>query len=128
MRRPLLISEIYPGAPFRVVRVPFPFSERLATKRRPAVVLSIPFFQLRSGHVLLAMVTSAEHSAWPLDWSILELKEAGLKQPCLIRLKLFTLDERLLLKPLGQLAKADQEGVVGRLAELLAAPSAITST
>lgn len=55
------------------------------------------------------MVTSAERSAWPLDWQILELKEAGLKKPCLIRMKLFTPDERLLLEPLGQLAQADQE-------------------
>ncbi|MEB3361649.1 MAG: type II toxin-antitoxin system PemK/MazF family toxin [Synechococcaceae cyanobacterium] len=70
-------------APFSLVRVPFPFSERLAVKRRPAVVLSTPSFQLRGSHVLLAMVTSAKGSAWPLDWPILDLKQAGLKQPCL---------------------------------------------
>lgn len=113
-----------PLAAFRVVRVPFPFSERLAVKRRPAVVLSAPSFQVRSGNVLLAMVTTAERSAWPLDWPILDLKEAGLKKPCLIRMKLFTLDERLLLEPLGLLAMTDQEGVAGRLADLLAAPRA----
>jgi mRNA interferase MazF len=122
MRRPLPIFERHPVAAFSVVRVPFPFSERLAVKRRPAVVLSAPSFQVRSGHVLLAMVTSAEGSAWPLDWPILDLKQAGLKKPCLIRMKLFTLDERLLLEPLGQLAQADQEGVARRLAELLAMP------
>jgi mRNA interferase MazF len=109
-------------AAFSVVRVPFPFSERLAVKRRPAVVLSTPSFQLRCSHVLLAMVTSAEGSAWPLDWLILDLRQAGLKKPCLIRMKLFTLDERLLLEPLGQLAQADQEGVARRLADLLAIP------
>ena len=122
MRRPLPIFERHPVAAFSVVRVPFPFSERLAVKRRPAVVLSAPSFQLRSSHVLLAMVTSAEASAWPLDWPILDLKQAGLRKPCLIRLKLFTLDARLLLEPLGQLAQADQEGVARRLAELLAMP------
>jgi mRNA interferase MazF len=124
MRRPLPISEIQPLAAFRVVRVPFPFSERLAVKRRPAVVLSTPSFQLHGGHVLMAMVTTAERSAWPLDWPILDLEEAGLKMPCLIRMKLFTLDERLLLEPLGQLAMRDQEGVAGRLADLLASPGA----
>jgi hypothetical protein len=34
------------------------------------VVLSSPDFQRASGHVLLAMVTSAKQSAWPLDWRI----------------------------------------------------------
>ncbi|MEB3361648.1 MAG: hypothetical protein VKI42_05935 [Synechococcaceae cyanobacterium] len=39
-------------------------------------------------------------------------------------MKLFTLDERLLLEPLGLLAKTDQEGVAWRLADLLAAAGA----
>jgi len=68
------------------------------------------------------MVTTAERSAWPLDWKIVELQAAGLKQPCLIRMKLFTLDERLLLEPLGQLAVVDQKGLESRLADLLAMP------
>ena len=117
MRRPLPTSEA-----FQVVRVPFPFSDRLAVKRRPAVVLSKPGFQLGSGHLLLAMVTTADQSTWPLDWRIVNLKAAGLKQPCLIRMKLFTLDERLLLEPLGKLAIVDQKGLASRLADLLAMP------
>jgi len=104
--------------------VPFPFSERLAIKRRPAVVLSKPGFQLRSGHLLLAMVTTANHSTWPLDWRIADLQAAGLKQPCLIRMKLFTLDERLLQEPLGKLSIVDQKGLESRLADLLAMPRA----
>ncbi|MCP9914759.1 type II toxin-antitoxin system PemK/MazF family toxin [Cyanobium sp. BA20m-14] len=46
-----------------LVLVPFPFTDRATQKRRPAVVLSSPDFQRASGHVLLAMVTSAKQSA-----------------------------------------------------------------
>ena len=110
-----------PFESFAVVRVPFPFSDRQATKRRPALVLSEPAFQQRSGHLLLAMVTSARQSAWPLDWPIDNLTAAGLKQPCLVRLKLFTLDERLVLGTLGLLAAQDRTGVTASLHALLPA-------
>ena len=106
-------------APFALVRVPFPFSDRKAQKRRPALVLSQSSFQQRSGHLLLAMVTSANQSSWPLDWLIQDLDAAGLKQPCLVRMKLFTLDERLLLGQLGALGERDRRGVSQQLTSLL---------
>ena len=106
---------------FAVVRVPFPFSDRQASKRRPALVLSEPAFQQHSGHLLLAMVTSARQSTWPLDWPIENLMVAGLRQPCLVRLKLFTLDERLVLGTLGLLAAQDRAGVTANLHALIPA-------
>ena len=75
-----------------LVLVPFPFTDRATQKRRPAVMLSSPDFQRASGHVLLAMVTSAKQAAWPLDWRIQHHQDAGLTQPCLVRFKVFTLD------------------------------------
>jgi mRNA interferase MazF len=66
---------------FAVVRVPFPFTDRQAQKRRPALVLSLPGFQQACGHVLLAMITSARRSSWPLDWPIEDLRAAGLPKP-----------------------------------------------
>jgi mRNA interferase MazF len=103
---------------FAVVRVPFPFSDRTSVKRRPAVILSAMEFQDNSGHVLLAMVTTAKQSSWPLDWPIKHLQGTGLSQPCIVRLKLFTLDDRLILGPLGELASADQIGVQLNLQKL----------
>jgi mRNA interferase MazF len=102
-----------------LVLVPFPFTDRASQKRRPALVLSAPDFQRTSGHVLLAMVTSAKQSAWPLDWTIQNHQAAGLPQPCLVRFKLFTLDERLILKSLGHLAQADRDGVAAQLGQLV---------
>jgi len=107
-------------ARFSVVRVPFPFTDRQSQKRRPTVVLSTPEFQRSSGHLLLAMVTSAAQSAWPLDWAIQDLTPTGLRHSCVIRAKLFTLDERLCLGELGRLGTADHEGLYLQLSALLA--------
>ncbi|MFS6828237.1 type II toxin-antitoxin system PemK/MazF family toxin [Cyanobium sp. ATX-6F1] len=99
--------------------VPFPFTDRTSQKRRPAVVLSDPSFQRSTGHLLLAMVTSAKQSQWPLDWPINDLEAAGLPQPCLVRFKLFSLDERFILKRLGALSTADGNGVTTQMGALL---------
>ena len=108
--------------PYALVRVPFPFSDREAQKRRPAVVLTQPGFQRASGHLLLAMVTSARQSQWPLDWPIQDPSAAGLSHPCMVRMKLFTLDERLILGALGSLSTPDRDGVNDHLQKLLNFP------
>lgn len=104
---------------FSVVRVSFPFTDRQAQKRRPALVLSKPGFQQASGHPLLAMITSARQSSWHPDWPIEDLQVAGLPQPCVVRLKLFTLSERLVLSSLGALAADDRAAVTAQLRKLL---------
>jgi len=127
MSRRLPISEpAIPGPqaslePFAVVRVPFPFTDRAVQRRRPALVLSDPEFQRGSAHVLLAMITTARSSSWPLDWPIQDLAPSGLREPCRVRLKLFTLDERLILGQLGLLAAIDRSGVQANLGQLIAA-------
>lgn len=65
------------------------------------------------------MITTAKHSSWPLDWPIQDLAPAGLKATCCVRFKLFTLDERLILGQLGQLAAVDRRGVRANLHQLL---------
>ncbi|MFN7898589.1 MAG: type II toxin-antitoxin system PemK/MazF family toxin [Synechococcaceae cyanobacterium] len=105
--------------PFSVLRVPFPFTDRAVQRRRPAVVISGPAFQRGSAHVLLAMITTARHSSWPLDWPIQDLASAGLRAACCVRLKLFSLDERLILGELGRLAASDRSGVRANLCFLI---------
>ena len=94
---------------FDVVVVPFPFTNRNATKRRPALVLSNRLFNNDSEHSVLAMITSAEQSSWPGDMAITDLESAGLTTDCLIRMKLFTLDDRLIIRKAGSLAATDQK-------------------
>ena len=93
---------------FSVVVVPFPFADRAASRRRPAVVVSAPEpLGGWVGHSILAMVTSAANPPWPLDVPVTDLAAAGLPQPSVIRMKLFTLDDRLILRVAGRLAPAD---------------------
>jgi mRNA interferase MazF len=94
--------------PWSVVVVPFPFSERREVKRRPALVLSRKRFNTK-GHTILAMITTTSHSPWPGDINIDTLEPTGLRVSCLVRLKLFTLDNRLVLKKVGKLARGDRQ-------------------
>ena len=99
---------------WQVVVVPFPFTDRRTTKRRPALVLSRKRFSSH-GHTVLAMITSAVHAPWPGDTRLADLASAGLRKPCLVRLKLFTLDNRFIERQIGQLARADRTNVSAAL-------------
>jgi hypothetical protein len=46
---------------YDVVVVPFPFTDRLASKRWPALALSTLEFSTEAGHIVLAMITSADN-------------------------------------------------------------------
>jgi mRNA interferase MazF len=104
---------------FDVVVVPFPFTDRAATKRRPALVLSSGLFNSGIGHSVMAMITTASHSVWPLDVDIANLGDAGLKTPSILRMKLFTIDHRLIQRHIGHLSLQDQKSVESTLQSLL---------
>ena len=106
-------------SPYDVVVVPFPFTDRHASKRRPALVLSKRKFQAEIGHTVLAMITSSDNTAWPLDVEILDLDRAGLASSSKVRMKIFTLDGALVLRKLGVLTKPDQKRVRQALSSLL---------
>jgi mRNA interferase MazF len=93
-----------------VMVVPFPFTEKAGAKKRPALVLSGSSFH-HAGHSILAMITSRGHNPWPGDTAIGDLEAAGLRVPCIVRMKLFTLDNRLLLSRVGTLARPDAASV-----------------
>ena len=105
---------------FEVVVVPFPFTDSAATKRRPALVLSTKGFNDRAAHLVLAMITSRENRGWPLDVELRGLAAAGLGHPSVVRMKLFTLDERFVLRKAGALAAADRAAVRKSVIQLLA--------
>ncbi len=96
--------------PLDVVVVPFPFVDRSADKRRPALVVSSTEFNRSHRQQVLAMITSTR-SHWPSDTDIRDWKQAGLDIPCKVRLKLFTLDRTLIVRKAGTLAKADGDAV-----------------
>ncbi len=104
---------------YDVVVVPFPFTDRDASTRRPALVLSgLRVFNRPAGHSILAMVTSAKHSRWPLDVEVQDLASAGLPRPSIVRMKLFTLDNRLIIRRAGHLAAPDRAALATSLDSL----------
>lgn len=105
---------------FSVVTVPFPFTDRVKAKRRPALVLSVASeFNEVIGHSVMAMITSSKNSAWPLDVDIRDLKHAGLPASSVVRMKLFTMDHRLVQSVIGHLSARDSEAVRTTLQKLL---------
>lgn len=105
--------------PYSIVVVPFPFSENSRTKRRPALVLSTEKHQYETGHITLAMITSAKHSSWPSDYVITDLQTAGLPSSSILRQKLFTLDLSLILNTLGALSAHDKKHILHQLKQHL---------
>lgn len=107
---------------YEVVVVPFPFTDRSADKRRPALVLSSgSAFGNRARHSVMAMITSEKDGAarWPLDVAITDLRAAGLPAASIVRMKLFTLDHRLVIRRLGRLSTSDRASVAGAVGKLL---------
>ena len=106
--------------PLEVVVVPFPFTDRQAAQRRPALVVSSAEFNMAHEQAILAMVTSTSGNDWPSDVVLKDWLGSGLSVPCRVRLKLFTLDNTLVLRRLGKLSKRDGGAVIRALARSLA--------
>lgn len=71
--------------PYSVVAVPFPYVERDAVKRRPALVVSVPVLAERHGLAWVLMITSARNAPWEGDIAVDDLELAGLRKPSVIR-------------------------------------------
>lgn len=114
MTKPSVICDLW-----QVAVVPFPFSEAPGAKRRPALALSHPAFN-REGTTVFAMITSRVHRPWPGDCVIQDLEPVGLTRSCIVRLKLFTLDNSLVMRRLGALSYRDRETVLSSLGTFFA--------
>jgi mRNA interferase MazF len=107
--------------PWDIVVLPFPYTDRLAEKRRPALIVSserLSPFRL----LWVAMITSADNPAWPADVSIDDWRHAGLTAPSRVRpAKVACIDSGLVLDRAGRLDRATARHVLQELQALLAA-------
>ena len=104
---------------FDVILVHFPFSEKRGQKQRPGIVLTNSDFNRIHKHALTAMVTTASNTKWPTDVPLAEFVEAGLRNPSVARMKLFTVAEHLVLGRVGTLSLGDQRSVAAGVRSLL---------
>ncbi len=102
-------------ASFDVVVVPFPYADRLAEKRRPALVISNRKLAIH-GLVWVAMITSADNEPWSSDIPIADLKRAGLPAPSVIRpAKIACIEPGRIDRRIGRLDKPTARTVSQRL-------------
>lgn len=95
--------------------MPFPYADRLAEKRRPALVISsrrlTPF-----GLVWVAMITSADNAPWPCDVTIADLARAGLPAASVVRTaKIACIEPARIERRAGRLDKAAAKAVAQKL-------------
>lgn len=96
-------------APFEIVIVRFPYSDRLAEKRRPALVVSAPEMEDRLGRLWVAMITSDRGQRLHGDAPVEDLGSAGLPAPSIVRAsKVATIETDRILRRAGLLSGADR--------------------
>ncbi len=97
-----------------VVLIPFPFTDLSAKRVRPAVVVSTPEYEQNTGDIIVAQITSRQHSL-PTDYALQDWQSAGLLRPSVVRVKLATINASLVQLRIGQLSSLDLEEVNKRL-------------
>jgi mRNA interferase MazF len=100
---------------FDVVVVPFPYTDRLAEKRRPALVISNRKLAAH-GLIWVAMITSADNESWSSDVVIADLRRAGLPAASVVRpAKIACIEPRRIDRRVGRLDKAAARAVGQKL-------------
>ena len=109
--------------PFDVVAVPFPYVERVATKNRPALIISSAVLQNGEGLVWVLMITSATHAGWTNDVSVDDHLASGLPKPSVVRVAKLATCEADRCRHLGRLDATSILAVRTRLRSLIAGPA-----
>jgi len=95
-----------------VVVVPFPYSDKKAEKRRPAVIFSSQKLHERHGIYWMAMITSARHVRVEGDIAVHDYTKAGLVLPCFIRpAKIAAFERSRILRVIGSVKNAERKAV-----------------
>jgi mRNA interferase MazF len=103
-----------------VVVLPFPYADRLAEKRRPALVVSSQELARQHAILWVTMITSAENAGWKGDVRIADPGRSGLRAPSIVRpAKLATVDISRIVRILGDIAENEFASVRAAIAHSL---------
>jgi len=103
-----------------VVVVPFPYSDRMAEKRRPALVVSASSLH-DQGYVWIAMITGAGKAQRKGDIVVRDLARAALPGASMVRTaKIATVEPSRIMKRIGTLAAGQRRQVRKAIESFLA--------
>jgi len=103
-----------------VVLVPFPFTDQTASKQRPAVIVSnIAYNQSRPDVVVMPITSQFRPSPALGEVWIGQWQAAGLLKPSAIKPVFATLEQGLIIRPLGKLAAVDDTALKRAIAKIL---------
>lgn len=103
-----------------VVLVPFPFTNQVASKKRPAVVISSTAYHTNRPDLLIMAITSRAHTAPDFaTFPVIDWQAAGLLKPSFAKPVLATLEQALVIRRMGNLSPRDQQSLRQMLTQIL---------
>jgi mRNA interferase MazF len=103
-----------------VVLLPFPFTHRATSKKRPAAIVSNERYNRVKPDVVVMAITSQLRPIPSLGEVIVEQWHlAGLLKPSVIKPVFATIEHRLIIRQLGRLHAVDQSALRAAMAETL---------
>ena len=98
-----------------VVLVPFPFTNQVSAKKRPAVVISSDAYHQQRPDLIIMAITSQLKPAQTIgEVMVQDWQGAGLLKPSVIKPVITTIECGLVINKLGQL-KEDDRVALGRV-------------
>jgi mRNA interferase MazF len=105
---------------FDVVSVPFPYTDRPIRQRRPALVVSVPSYEQRTGLLWVVMITAAENRSWPGDIVLSDARRAGLSIPSVVRPTKIATIEAEQASRIGSISAAERRAARAAILEIFA--------
>jgi len=102
-----------------VVLVEFIFSEKIGSKKRPALVLSSDRYNESRQEVIVVAITSNIERQLIGDTKLKDWKEAGLRYPSLVTAIIQTIKAEMITHRLGSLSEEDFQSVKANLKMVL---------
>ncbi len=100
--------------------MPFPYADKFAEKRRPALVVSSDEFNARHGLLWVAMITSAFNPRWTDDVVITQAGKAGLPASSMVRpAKIATIEPGRVVRIAGRIDGKTAAAVRRQLVEIV---------
>jgi len=105
--------------PGDVILINYPYTSAKASKKRPAVIISnADYNDIRNEFVAMPITSQMDRTDYPGDTVLLDWKETGLRKPGITKGILFTLEELIIDKLIGQLTARDLQNIRVSLREI----------